>query len=77
MIKTVDALFDGVVFHPSEPIALEPNTHVRITVETASVAVEQQQSFLDTALSLKLEGPQDWSRNLHKYLYGEGGRGEA
>ena len=28
-------------------------------------------SFLDTALTLRLEGPPDWSENLDDYLYGD------
>ena len=71
MVKTIDATFDGIVFRPAEPISLEPNTRVRITVETPTLATEPGASFLDTARSLNLEGPADWSANLHRYLYGE------
>ena len=72
MVKTIEAMFDGTVFLPAEPIQLEPNTRVRITVETEPPAAKQVMSFLDTACSLNLEGPADWSTNLHRYLYGEG-----
>ena len=34
MVKTIEAVFDGTVCHPTEPIALAPNTRVRMTVET-------------------------------------------
>jgi hypothetical protein len=71
MVKTFDATFDGIVFRPAELISLEPNTRVRITVETATPSTEPTASFLDTACSLNLEGPADWSANLHRYLYGE------
>jgi predicted DNA-binding antitoxin AbrB/MazE fold protein len=71
MVKTIDATFDGIVFRPEEPISLEPNTRVRITVETTTPSTEPPASFLDTASSLNLEGPADWSANLHRYLYGE------
>ena len=27
------------------------------------------ESFLDTAMSIHLEGPADWSENLDRYLY--------
>jgi hypothetical protein len=67
MVKTIDAMFDGAVFRPAEPIALEPNTRVRLTVETPMSATEPTASFLDTARSLNLEGPVDWSANLHRY----------
>jgi hypothetical protein len=70
MVKTIDATFDGAVFRPGEPVPLAPNTHVRLTVETCP-ATESGGSFLDTASSLNLAGPPDWSANLHQYLYGE------
>lgn len=69
MAETFEAVFDGKAFHPTEPVALEPNTRVRITVESASPE-ESAVSFLKTARSLQLEGPPDWSANLHEYLYG-------
>ena len=33
MVTTIEATFDGSVFRPAEPIQLEPNTRVRLTVE--------------------------------------------
>jgi hypothetical protein len=71
MVRTIDATFDGVAFRPVEPVPLEPNTRVRLTVETPTPSAEPAASFLDTASALKLEGPADWSANLHRYLYGE------
>ena len=71
MVKTIDAIFDGRVLHPEEPMALEPNTRVRITVETVPAGARATASFLQTARSLNLEGPADWSANLDQYLYGE------
>ena len=71
MVKTIEATFDGTVFLPAEPIQLEPNTRVRITVETSVSFTEAPASFLDTARALNLKGPRDWSANLHHYLYGE------
>ncbi len=70
MIKTVEALFDGTVFRPAEPIALAPNTRVRMTIETIPSAEEEPVSFLRIARTLNLEGPPDWSVNLDEYLYG-------
>lgn len=61
---TVNATFDGEALRPDEPIDLEPNTQVRITIEALELQVEKTQSFLDTAASLKLEGPSDWSESL-------------
>ena len=70
MSQTVEAIFDGEVLRPDEPIDLEPNTRVKITIEPAKEAKSKTKSFLDTALSLKLEGPSDWSERLDDYLYG-------
>jgi hypothetical protein len=69
MTKTIEALFDGTAFLPTEPIALEPNTRVWIVVETAPPGTESDSSFLRTACSLDLDGPADWSANLEAYLY--------
>jgi predicted DNA-binding antitoxin AbrB/MazE fold protein len=71
MGKIVEALFDGKVFQPDEPVELKPNTRVRIIVQTISLEGDEVASFLRTARSLNLEGPPDWSNNLDEYLYGE------
>jgi predicted DNA-binding antitoxin AbrB/MazE fold protein len=68
MLKTLDAVYDGTVLHPFEPLALEPNTRVRITIETEPTK-QKRASFLQTARSLELEGPSDWSENVDEYLY--------
>ncbi|HEX9991138.1 MAG TPA: antitoxin family protein [Chloroflexia bacterium] len=70
MVTTIEAMFDGEVLRPEEPLTLEPNTRVRITIETLPLNGDKQMSFLDTARSLNLEGPPDWSANVDKYLYG-------
>ncbi|MGK7875829.1 MAG: hypothetical protein AB4426_21790 [Xenococcaceae cyanobacterium] len=70
MVETTTAVFDGKVFHPDEPIALKPNTRVRITIETMPSEEDKASSFLETARSLNLEDPSDWSANIDKYLYG-------
>ena len=69
MVKMIEALFDGTVFHPTEPIALAPNTRVRMTIETVLPAEGKATSFLRTARALNLEGPPDWSANIDEYLY--------
>lgn len=71
MTAIIEATFDGTVFRPAEPVALEPNTPVRLIVETLPAPAGQAASFLATAQSLKIEGPSDWSLKLKKYLYGE------
>ncbi len=74
MVKTIDAVFDGTVFKPSEPVPLEPNTRVQITIDTTTPVAEGT-SFLRVASKLKLEGPADWSVNLEEYLYGKAEHG--
>jgi len=69
MIKRLDAYFDGNVLRPAEPLDLEPNTRVTITVDVPDQKTEFSGSFLDTAQSLNLQGPADWSENVDSYLY--------
>ena len=76
MSKTLEAVFDGEVLRPDEPIELEPNTRVRLTIESLDTAEKQPKSFLRTARSLKLQGPSDWSERLDEYLYGARGDGQ-
>jgi len=67
MVVTIDAVYDGRVFLPVQPIRLPANTRVQIAV----TADEQLPvSFLDVAEALALEGPPDWSLQLDEYLYG-------
>jgi hypothetical protein len=70
MTKTIEAFFDGMTLRPDEPLDLPPNTRVRVTIESAAT-LGTPGSFLDTARSLELSGPCDWSRNLEAYLYGQ------
>jgi len=71
MTRTIDALFDGQVFRPLEPLPLEPNTRMRITIEIKLHDDDEAMPFFATARSLNLDGPTDWSTNLEEYLYGE------
>ncbi|MFL6198036.1 MAG: antitoxin family protein [Thermoanaerobaculia bacterium] len=68
MTKTLDALYDGKAFLPEEPLDLQPNTRVRITVETDPAPQAEPYSFLDMAQTLRLEGPPDWSERIEDYL---------
>jgi hypothetical protein len=72
MTQTVDALYDGAVLRPVTSLYLEPNTRVRLTVEVLLPPDAGASSFLQTARSLELNGPADWSANLDSYLYGYG-----
>jgi hypothetical protein len=59
------AVFDGSVLRPDEPIELEPNTRVRLTIELdPNLENNEAESFLRVARSLNLEGPRDWSTRL-------------
>ncbi len=71
MDKTIEALYDGSVLRPVEPLTLEPNTRVWIVIEIVPPITEMPTSFLRTARSLNLDGPSDWSANLEDYLYGD------
>ncbi|MBU0566715.1 hypothetical protein KJ693_01095 [bacterium] len=71
MTRTLEAVFDGKALYPEEPLELEPNTYVTLTIETVKTSKKRKDSFLKTARSLKLEGPPDWSAHLEEYLYGE------
>jgi hypothetical protein len=64
MNQTLDAIFDGKVFRLDGPVQLEPNTRVRITIETVVTSAKKSESFLSVAQSLNLEGPPDWSSRL-------------
>ena len=70
MSTTIEANFDGSVFRPTEPVALSPNTPVRLTVETLPAVTVQPTSFLQTARALELQGPPNWASNLDDFLYG-------
>lgn len=64
MSKIIEATFDGEVLRVDEPLDIEPNTRVRITIERMGQPKNGADSFLDTALSLNLQGPPDWSARL-------------
>jgi hypothetical protein len=71
MTTTLNALYDGQVLRLEEPIELAPNTRVRVTIETTKPLTKRKLSFLNTARSLKLQGPSDWSARFEDYLYNQ------
>jgi hypothetical protein len=71
MVQTLEAVYHGTVLRPDEPLTLEANTRVRLTVESIPTKTGEPHSFLKTAMSMNLDGPPDWSRNLDRYLYGD------
>jgi hypothetical protein len=72
--RSIEAIFDGNVLLPKETLALEPNTPVRVTIEILKQAREKASSFLNTARSLALDGPSDWSKHIEDYLYNRDNR---
>jgi hypothetical protein len=68
MPLTIEAVFDGKAFLPVTPVAIKPNTRVRISVDAQDE--QAPMSFLETARSLKLNGPPDWAERLKEYRYG-------
>ena len=69
MSKTIEAVFDGEVLRPDEPLELQPNTRVRLTIDKLAVDTHEPRSFLRTARLLNLQGPSDWSERIEEYLY--------
>lgn len=66
-----DAVFDGDVLRPEDPIPLEPNARVRVTIEAVRVKTGEPYCSLHAMLAANLDGPPDWSERIHEYLYGE------
>jgi len=72
MIQTVQAIYDGAVLRPSQPLDLDANTRVRITVEVEGLAHDGPAlGFLQAFRSADFDGPTDYARNVDKYLYGD------
>jgi predicted DNA-binding antitoxin AbrB/MazE fold protein len=67
MATIIEAVYDGEVLRPEEPLPIKPNTRVTVTVEVP-VSSGRRASFLETALSIHLQGPPDWSENIDSYL---------
>lgn len=70
MSQTLEATFDGQVFRPVQNVDLQPDTKVELIVTIKDESKKKSKSFLDTARSLKLKGPKDFSTRIDDYLYG-------
>ena len=66
MVQTFEAVFDGEVLRPKTPLDLPANTRVRLTLEVVVPSAEGVPSFLQTAMSLNLNGPPDWSETFDR-----------
>ena len=69
MSKIIEAVYDGEVLRPDEPLELQPHTRVRLTIDDLTTDTHEPRSFLRTARSLNLQGPPDWSERIEEYLY--------
>lgn len=70
MNQTVQATYDGKVLKPDDPLALHPNTRVRILIlPTEGKVAPKPYAFFEFAKSANINGPKDWSSRLHDYLY--------
>ena len=76
MSQTIDAVFDGEVLRPEQPLELQPNTRVRVTIDRLEAECKPPRSFLRTARALNLQGPRDWSERIEDYLNDERTHGE-
>ena len=68
MTTTLEAVFDGTVLWPQQPLALPPQTRVWITIDLPVPMPTVAPSFLRTARNLQLQGPADWSERIEEYL---------
>ncbi len=59
MTKTLEAVFDGKVFLPDEPLELAPDTRVRITIEATVEREEIARNSLPYPLDSILAGATD------------------
>lgn len=69
MTRTLEAFFDGTSLQLKETLDLEPNTVVRVTIETLDMPTPTD--FLAVCQSADLDGPADWSENLEDYSHGD------
>ena len=56
MQKVINATFDGKVLHPENPIKIEPNTRVRLTIEPfekTDKKKERKLGILDGKVTIK------------------------
>ncbi|MBI4675749.1 MAG: hypothetical protein HY741_29255 [Chloroflexi bacterium] len=66
----MNATYNGQVLQLDEPLDLEPNTRVRVSIEPIEPKLGEPYSFLDFLASLELRGPTDWSERIEDYSEG-------
>ena len=70
MTQQINAIFDGKVFRPEEPVRLEPNTRCVVTIQSPSVVQTGDAWQLLDEMAGSIEAPADWSAQHDHYLYG-------
>jgi hypothetical protein len=75
MTRLITAVYDGTSLRLDEPLPLEPDTRVLISIHWNGVdergdKASPDVSFFDVALSMDLGGPPDWSERIDPYQYG-------
>lgn len=68
MSITIEATFDGNVFHPTGEVPIPPNATVKLTVESVEANQHRSTSFLKIARELNLRGPADWAASLNRMV---------
>ncbi len=71
MQRTIEAVFDGKVFHPEGKVDLEPNKPYLLTVTEKN----EKAGALDAwsilgRLTGSVDAPEDWAQEHDHYLYG-------
>jgi len=72
MTITIDAIFDGEVLRPQEPVTLEPHQRYSIIIIGPDAAPVTEANAWDTLQSCAgtYDGPEDWSEQHDHYIYG-------
>ncbi len=70
MVQTIEAIFDGQVFRPANPLDLPSDTRCRLTVETLPTTGSGDVWSLLAQAAGSIEAPADWANQRNHYLYG-------
>ena len=74
MSQTIEAIFDGLVFRPLEPVELVPNSRVRLTITEAALNLESLAVLFASGTVNRQESGIDVQQNseeenLDRYMY--------
>lgn len=80
MAVTIEAVFDGEAFHPTEPLPLAPDRRYLLTIDEpqdeGNSGTGDAWDVLE-ALAGSVEAPPDWALEHDHYLLGGPKRGEG